>query len=110
MPTMPIMPNPTDKPRPTPRPTLWSTIRSTFHDVSAGLSEFYHAPYRRTMAKAARDEEDLFMLIIAGEALGVPNPASYYTLELLPLMYERFHDWHRRMGMEHSPIDGIACC
>ncbi|MDC7103098.1 DNA helicase [Corynebacterium falsenii] len=62
------------------------------------------------MAKAARDEEDLFMLIIAGEALGVPNPASYYTLELLPLMYERFHDWHRRMGMEHSPIDGIACC
>ena len=27
-----------------------------------------------------------------GEALGVPNPASYYTLELLPLMYERFPD------------------
>ncbi|HAV06941.1 MAG TPA: DNA helicase, partial [Pseudomonas sp.] len=25
-------------------------------------------------------------------------------------LYERFHDWHRRMGMEHSPLDHIACC
>ena len=28
----------------------------------AGLNEFYHAPYRQTMARAARDEEDFFML------------------------------------------------
>ena len=32
------------------------------------------------------------------------------TLELMPALYERFHDWHRRMGMEHSPLDHIACC
>ncbi|MDQ7987709.1 cory-CC-star protein [Pseudomonas sp. G34] len=78
--------------------------------VSAGLREFYVAPYRRTFARARRDEDDLFMLLVFSENLGVPNPAAYYTLELMPVLYERFHDWHRRMGMERSPLDHIGCC
>ncbi|MBS7456690.1 cory-CC-star protein [Coralloluteibacterium stylophorae] len=78
--------------------------------LSEGLGEFYRVPYRRAFARARRDEDDLFMLLVFSEALGVPNPASYYTLELMPLMYERFHDWHRRMGMERSPLDHIGCC
>ncbi|WP_309080550.1 cory-CC-star protein [Zhihengliuella sp.] len=77
---------------------------------AAGLREFYMAPYRRTLARAQRDEEDLFMMLVLSEALGVPNPASYYTLELLPVMFDRFHDWHRRMGMDRSPLDSISCC
>lgn len=76
----------------------------------SGLYEFYVAPYRRTFARAQRDEEDLFMMLVLSEALGVPNPASYYTVELLPVVYDRFHDWHRRMGMERSPLDHISCC
>jgi hypothetical protein len=78
--------------------------------VAAGLREFYVAPYRRTFARAGRDEEDLFMLLVFAESLGVPNPATYYTLELMPAMYERFHAWHRRMGMERSPLDHVGCC
>ncbi|SJZ86290.1 cory-CC-star protein [Novilysobacter spongiicola] len=78
--------------------------------LSAGLREFYVAPYRRTFARARRDEEDLFMLLVFAESLGVPNPAGCYTLELMPVMYERFHDWHRRMGMERSPLDHVGCC
>lgn len=78
--------------------------------VSAGLREFYVAPYRRTFARARRDEDDLFMLLVFSETLGVPNPAAFYTLELMPVLYERFHDWHRRMGMERSPLDHIGCC
>jgi hypothetical protein len=78
--------------------------------LAAGLREFYIAPYRRTFARARRDEEDLFMLLVFAESLGVPNPAGCYTLELMPVMYERFHDWHRRMGMERSPLDHIGCC
>ena len=50
------------------------------------------------------------MLLVFSETLGVPNPAARYTLELMPALYERFHDWHWRMGMEHSPLDHIACC
>ena len=72
--------------------------------------EFYEAPYRKTLARARRDEDDLFMLLVFSEQMGIPNPASYYTLELLPILYERFHDWHLRMGLEKSPLDNIRCC
>jgi hypothetical protein len=44
--------------------------------VSAGLREFYVAPYRRTFARARRDEDNLFMLLVFSETLGVPNPAA----------------------------------
>ena len=78
--------------------------------VDRGLRDFYVAPYRRVFARAKRDEEDLFMMLVLSEALGVPNPASGATLELLPEMLERMHDWHTRQGLDSSPIDGLACC
>ena len=78
--------------------------------LEAGLREYYVAPYRRSFARAQRDEDDLFMLLVLAESLGVPNPTAYYTLELLPVVYDRFHEWHQRMGMERSPLDHISCC
>lgn len=77
---------------------------------SDGLHEFYVAPYRRTFARARRDEDDLFRMLVMSEMLGVPNPAAYYTAELLPVLYDSFHDWHRRMGMERSPLENYRCC
>jgi len=84
--------------------------RYGLRDLQALLREFYLAPHRGAIARAKRDEDDLFMLLVFGEMLGVPNPASYYTLELLPLLYDRFHEWHTRMGMERSPLDHFRCC
>ncbi|QOR39150.1 DNA helicase [Billgrantia diversa] len=72
--------------------------------------EIYSARYRGAIARARRDEDDLFMLLVFSEMMGVPNPAAYYTLELQPLLLERFHAWHRRMGMERSPLDHFRCC
>ncbi|MGD2047689.1 MAG: cory-CC-star protein [Gemmatimonadota bacterium] len=74
------------------------------------LREFYTAPFRGAVAREKRDEDDLFMLLVFSEMVGVPNPANYYTLELQPLLYEDFHEWHKRMGMDHSPIEGFNCC
>lgn len=74
-----------------------------------GLAEFYHAPYRATMARRARDEDDLLTLIVLGEALGLPQPFAYETAELFPLLAPRMHEWHRRMGMERSPLV-LGCC
>ena len=74
------------------------------------LREFYAAPFRGAVARAKRQEDDLFMLLVFSEMVGVPNPASYFTLELQPLLYEDFHEWHKRMGMEHSPLEGFHCC
>jgi hypothetical protein len=68
------------------------------------------APFRKTAHRSYSREEDLFMLICFSEWLGLPNPVTYYTLELYPYYMERFHQWHRRMGMERSPLDEIKCC
>ncbi len=73
-------------------------------------ASYYNAPYRAAIARARRDEEDLFMLMVFSETLGIPNPATWYTLELQPLLLDRFHDWHKRMGMPHSPLDHFRCC
>ena len=69
-----------------------------------------NAPYRGMVARAKREQDDLFMLMVFSEMMGVPNPATYYTLELQPILLERFHEWHTRMGMEHSPLDEFRCC
>lgn len=91
--------------------TLWRRLRARVRRIDAGLREFYVAPYRRTFARARRDEEDLFMMLVLSEALGVPNPASGTTLELLPEMLDRMHEWHVRMGMDRSPFDEhLSCC
>ena len=78
--------------------------------LSEGLREFYQAPYRRTMAREARARDDAFMMLVFSESLGVPNPAGPYTLELMPVLHEDFHDWHTRMGLDHSPLDHVKCC
>lgn len=85
-------------------------FKAWYQKASFYAEEAYNAPYRSAIARAKREQDDLFMLLIFSEMMGVPNPASYYTLELQPLLMERFHDWHIRMGMEHSPLDNIKCC
>ena len=75
-----------------------------------GLTEWYVGPYRRTLAREQRDEDDYFMLVVLGEALGVPDPAAYYTIELMPAFLDEFHAWHRRAGLPRSPLDHVSCC
>lgn len=83
---------------------------SVWTKINKALKDYYVSPYRQAYARAQRDEDDLFMLLVMSETLGVPNPAAFYTLELLPVVYDRFHDWHKRMGMEKSPLDHVHCC
>jgi len=85
-------------------------IRRFWQRLNAFYEETYVAPYRRTARRARRREEDLFRLLVMSEALGIANPASFYTLELLPFLMEDFHEWHQRMGWEHSPLEGFRCC
>ena len=71
---------------------------------------YYNAPYRAAIARAKRDEDDVLMMLVFSEMMGIPNPAAWYTLELQPLLMERFHEWHVRMGMPRSPLDQFRCC
>lgn len=87
-----------------------ANLKARLQAFLSGLNEFCHAPYRQTLARAARDEEDLFMLMLFAESLGVANPVSFYALELQPIFLEAFHEWHTRMGLEKSPMDHFGCC
>lgn len=87
----------------TPAPSRWSAF-------VAGVEEFYAGPYRRTMRRAQREEDDLFLTVVLAEALGVPDPAAFHTVELLPAVYEEFHAWHQRVGLAQSPLDHVGCC
>jgi hypothetical protein len=78
--------------------------------ATRAAEQYYNAPYRASLARAQRDEDDFFMLLVFSEIMGIPNPAAYYMLELQPLLLERFHEWHTRMGLEHSPLDHMKCC
>lgn len=86
------------------------SMRQRWDAFRGGLEEYYRGPYRRTFAREQRDEDDFFTLVVMGEALGVPDPAAFYSAELLPVLYEKFHDWHTRMGMPRSPLDHVSCC
>lgn len=85
-------------------------IRQGLRRLLAFYDEMYQALYRRIERRAQRRKDDLFRLMVLSESLGVPNPAAFYTLELVPFMLEDFHQWHQRMGMEHSPLEGFRCC
>lgn len=89
--------------RPGNTPGRWAAF-------SEGLKEYYFGPYRQMFRREKRDEDDFFTLVVLGEALGVPDPAAYYTAELLPYVYQDFHEWHTRMGMPRSPLEHVSCC
>ncbi|WP_330998353.1 cory-CC-star protein [Gulosibacter hominis] len=91
-------------------PQFVAWLREKFGAFSAGLNEYYVGPYRQTMKRAERDEDDLLMLYIYGEALGIPGPANYYLMELYPVLLDELHEWHTRVGLERSPIAGARCC
>ena len=85
----------------------WQELRRNVGDI------FYGAAYGRhqhELRRQALELNDLFMLLCYLELMGVPNPATFYLLDLYPLLLDEFHLWHRRMGIEHSPVGTLPCC
>jgi len=52
--------------------------------------------------KEAFDQYDNFMLLLFSDFLGIPNPISYYVLELLPYMVDELIPWERRIQNRKS--------
>ncbi|MDR2175550.1 MAG: hypothetical protein LBO82_06395 [Synergistaceae bacterium] len=61
---------------------------------------------KRTAAirKEAWDMNDNVMLLLFGDYLGLPNPVSYYTLEILPYLAEDMLPWQRRIMNRQSVV------
>ena len=76
----------------------------------SGWDEALRVGHAAETQRALDEADDLFLLLCFSESMGLPNPAAWHTLELYPLLLDAFHDWHRRAGMERSPLDHIRCC
>ena len=78
------------------------------------LAQFMHGAafgrYEHDLRQQTAELSDLFLLLCFMEATGLPNPATLYLLEIYPYLLEQFHVWHRRMGMDHSPLGSLPCC
>lgn len=85
----------------------WIThIKQAIKLYDQALTHKYEASIKRELAR----EDDMFYLLCFSEILGIPNPMTYYTLELYPYFLPNLHAWHQRMGMDHSPFADIQCC
>ena len=84
-----------------------SLIRTRLAEILRGAA---FGRYEREVRQQTAELNDLFLLLCFMEAAGMPNPATLYLLEVYPYLLEQFHLWHRRMGIERSPLDNLPCC
>ena len=85
----------------------WSELRRNVRDAFRGL---FYLRYERDLQREAIELNDLFLLMCYMEIVGLPNPATLYQLELYPHLLNEFHLWHRRMGVDRSPLANFRCC
>jgi hypothetical protein len=85
----------------------WDEFRRHLRDVFRGMA---YVGYERQQRAQAIELNDLFLLLSFMELVGLPNPATLYLLEVYPYFLEEFHLWHRRMGMDRSPLATFSCC
>jgi len=88
----------------------WLRLRRRLKAAREIYEGVYIALYRSAIHREYLRQRDLFFLLGFSDLLGVPNPISFYTLELYPELIEQFHEWHLRMGMEQPPEGGFRCC
>lgn len=68
-----------------------------FQDFLAGLTSF---EIEQTARQEKITRQDLFMLVIFGNILGLPIFSPYYALRFLPYIYPAFSGWEKRMLRE----------
>jgi hypothetical protein len=85
----------------------WSLLSRRLAEILRGAAT---TRYERDLRQQTAELNDLFLLLCFMEAMGLPNPATLYLLEIYPYLLDHFHRWHKRMGMEHSPLGSLPCC
>jgi hypothetical protein len=68
------------------------------------------AGHQRQVRAEAIELQDLFLLLCFMDLMGLPNPATLYLVDIHPYLLEEFHLWHRRMGVDRSPLSSFSCC
>lgn len=76
----------------------WQSVREFLYGMT-GMEFAEHALEMRASV------ENLFMLAVVGDMLGVPIMPPYYSLRLLPFVLPRIKTWQRHVLREHEFSD-----
>ncbi|MDB1144871.1 MAG: cory-CC-star protein [Alcaligenaceae bacterium] len=80
-----------------------------FQKLLKGFDEFYFKKYRSALYKEANLNDDFFMILVFSEIYGIPNFMALQTLDMLPVLMPKFHEWHQKSGIEHSFFNNMPC-
>ncbi|NPA26727.1 MAG: hypothetical protein GXO36_03905 [Chloroflexi bacterium] len=88
------------------------SLRSWFSRVRRWIQGFLYGMLFYDVERAFRrqhaDLEDLFMLIVFGDLIGLPILPPYYSLRLLPYIVPVINRWKRRTLRERDLTDLAA--
>jgi len=73
------------------------TTRKFLIDLKDFLYGFFIESAVDLLEREVYNQEDLYMLLLFSDLLGIPNPTSYYTIELFPYIAEEMENWEIRM-------------
>jgi len=90
-------------------PALRGRLARVRRRVEAVHEEWFAARWRQALRREDRRRADAFRAVLLLRSLGVDDPASYETLDLVPYLVADLHEWHRRTGRERFGDTGVCC-
>ncbi|HHY92118.1 MAG TPA: hypothetical protein GX511_02105 [Firmicutes bacterium] len=82
---------------------LWPEVWTYVSGVLKGTFDFRERAVA-VLRKEAFEENDTFLLLCFADLIGVPVPASYYSIELLPYLAEELGGWEKRILERKSVV------
>jgi hypothetical protein len=89
--------------------SAWARLTAGWRALERYHEELFVVPWRRSVAREVRRQEDTLRALVLLESLGVDNPVAYDTLDLVPYLVADLHAWHRRMGRAEFGDAGVCC-
>ncbi len=74
------------------------------------VNEFANLHFKKPIEYEYADLRDALIASLFLEFFGVDNPLGIYTIDIYPYLLEEFHNWHKTLGLERSPISTFPCC
>ena len=78
---------------------LFARLRGALAEFAYGMTGYEFA---RQAVETRAALENVFMLVVVGDMVGVPVIPPYYSLRLLPFVVPEITTWKRRVLREHE--------
>ncbi len=76
----------------------------TVREFLYGFTAYEHASFAH---RSKAELEDLCMVLLVGDLVGVPFPGQHYRLRLLPYLVPRVQGWKRRLLRERDLVEAL---